>query len=677
MLFLLYTFLSFVIIYLYTYFVNSYYSDYTIIQNSTTEHTIIMALYLILFFIIKQKRYFIPLIILSLYAMIDIVSLIYNRNLDFTYIFELPLLVDALVQSKGQIVYIVGAFVSVVILYSLYKYKLIQKIFLSYLAIAIFFTILTNTSLTSYYISFFEKFAFTKKEFWSNDKLYTDYKKTGRFSSFLYEGIIKTENKNNIKNFHINQKDELEKITNILKTHIEKRDVYIVGLESFFIPSRLKNLDLNHKVYDINNSSQHRGSIFGGGTIQSEFEVLCGVPALQLFSAFELTEFKGSPTNCLPSILKDLGYNTIFTNTYKPQPSQEAARGLGFDDINFPKEYLPKLNSYLTNKNISKGEYAIFDDDLYKQNNDYIANNYIEKKPILNYMFSVWGHAFHDMTSSQRPQIIDVKNKKELGISQHSIRAVNQQYYRINAIKKYLKNIRKISPNALVIMYSDHLPVLDNKNSYKTYGLSGGLFDNFLLIMDKGKVIKYNKVNLYAVQDIILDRLTSGWYCKHTECKLNEKYQDRLKHIDDYYKIMIPAMKDIDSSFLNSISANGKYFFNSQNLLFKGFSVSESNFRWTSKKLNTIEFRVKNKINNHNLLLNIATLGKQKIIIKLNDKQIFSDTINTTDTLLTFKVKLKELNKLTFITPDAKLPGNGDTRTLAMQFKYLELKTKP
>ncbi len=679
--FVIFYIITVAILYAYSLVSKGYYSEVILFENSILEFFILSIMYLISFIVLKKKAYMIPFVIILLYSVLDLASLIYNRNLDYTYLFHIPLLIESLVQSKGLLVYGVIFFIISLVLVLLYKYSFVKKILLAYTLIVLFFIILVTPSflISPYFIIVFEKYAFEKKEFWSDDKIYYDYEKTGRISSFLYEGLIKSNNKLKIKHYKVKQSKDLETIVSSLKSKIQKRDVYIIGLESFFIPQRLANVKLNKEIPQIKNASTHRSPIYGGGTIQSEFEILCGVPALQKFSAFELTEFKGNPTNCLPTILAKLGYSTIFTNTFKPQPSFEATKSLGFSDVNFPREYFKNKKTYLSNDKISQGEYAIYDDDLYAQNNKYIRKEY-RNKPVFNYMFSVWGHAFHEITSPKRPEIINVLNKKELNLSDHTQRAINQQYYRINSIKKYLKNINTISPNALVIFYSDHLPVLDNKDKYKLYGLKGGMFDNFLLIMDKGEIIKYDKVNLYAVMDIILDRLSSGWYCKNKPCKTKEIYADRYKHRDEYYSIMIPPMIKPGFSSLTPLKIKQKYYFDTTSMIFEGFSSSEEKHRWTNKFKSSISFKyIPKKNTNTVIVLDIGTLGKQNISISLNGKLMLKNKDLQGDKLVHLIPKNayfneSNINTISFHLPNARQASDKDLRILAIKFKSLIIK---
>ena len=673
---------------IYTNFAIGYFKGYTLAQNSLIEYLTILFIYTI-FFIITKGKYlmYLPPLFLLVYITIDFISDSYNRYLDYSDIQNIPLLFDALLQSKGAIVYLSLIFPTLYI-YLFIKSKSIRLYTFSLLIIIILFTIpfSTHSILSKPYEKLYSTLAYTKAYFWTPNKLEQDYAKTGRLSTFFYSGMIKQERYNNILKHTTNQSKQLLSIADDLKSHVEKRNIYLIGLESFFVPQDLKNLKLkylnndNNTTYDvIENSSTMITSIFGGGTIQSEFEALCGVPALQKVSAFEFTEFIGSPTNCLPQILKALNYSTIVTNTYKPQPSFEALKSVGFKSINFPKEYFPNKPSYLTNKNKAKGEYAIFDADLYQQNLSYIKTNFLDKqKPFFNYMFSVWGHAFHDMTDIKRKKAIQVTNTDTLKLSSHTINAINQAYYRIKALQDFFDKIKKTDPTALVIAYSDHRPVLDGVESHKKYGLKSDVFHNFIVIMDKSKYIKYKKpFPLYAIADIILNRLTNGWYCKNHPCKINSNPKNREKYLNDYYTIMANAMNPNYKKDNFYVELNKTYNFDDETIGFQNFSHAETTFRWTNSKKSMIHFHLKDKnsLPNH-LKLNIATLGKQKVSIYLNNHLLYSKMINTPDITLNLNLKSAYLNKekvntLTFKLPTARQPGNGDPRVLAMQFKSM------
>jgi hypothetical protein len=677
-----------VILEIYTLFSIGYFKKYSLFENSIIEFLTILILYIILYLFSKPKeRFFIPLFFVGIYFVIDIVSESYNRYLDYSDLVNIPLLFDALLQSKGDIIYML--FIIPIILFLLIiKLRIIRVYFLAILIIILLFIfpIKTESILSTPYITIYNNFAYSHKNFWSPNKLVFDFSKIGRLSTFFYEGMIKKQRQNDIRLYIGDRKQELLKKIVPLKKHIKYRNIYLIGLESFFIPEELINLNLKYLNDDqnisyevIKNSSTMITSIFGGGTIQSEFEALCGVPALQKISAFEFTEFTGSPTNCLPHILNHLGYKTIISNTYKPQPSFEALKSIGFQDINFPQEYFPMLHSYISNSDKIDGEYAIFDTDLYQQNQSYIKDRYLNNhKYIFNYMFSVWGHAFHEIYDTNHIEAISVENKSLFSISEHTIRAINQSYYRIKALQKYFNKIKNSDPNALVIAFSDHRPVLDGADSHYKFGLKKSVFHNFIVIMDRGKYIKFKKpFPLYALPDIILNQLTDGWYCKNNSCKIESNPNYREQYLNEYYAIMANAMKKsykIDEFY---ISPRTTYFFNNPNIPFEGFSHAEKNFRWSNGKNAKIYFNIKDiNILTGKINLNIGTLGEQKITILLNKKLLIDKKFNGSNLNLTLRFNTKYLSKnkiniLEFKLPNAHRPNNGDRRVLGIAFKSM------
>lgn len=552
--YILYYILTLLFLYLYSINIKiGVFNNFSLLQNAPLEYITILILYTIFFITLKGKKLiFIPFLFLFSYVFIDYISEIYNRYIDYSDILNIPMLFRAILHSKGEIVYLLFL-IPTILLYFLIKNRTIRLYFTSILIIMLLFTIPLpkRPLLSKIYLNIAKKYIYKQSYFWTPNLVDINYAKTGRLSSFFYEGMIKNLNLTKIYKYIYDVDKELYIKSSHLKDKIEHRNVYLIGLESFFLPQDLKKLKMKYlnndknRSYDIvKYSSLKITSIYGGGTIQSEFEALCGVPAMQKISAFEFTEFTGKPTNCLPRILSSLDFTSIVTNSYKPQPSFIALKSVGFQEINFPKEYFPNKRSYLNNKNKLEGEYAIFDTDLFEQNYAYIKNKFIDKnKTVFNYIFSVWGHAFHEMNPKIRPMAIKILNAKELGASMDTIRAVNQSYYRIKALQKYFDKLKKNDPNALVIAFSDHRAVLDGANSWKKYGYDKSLFLNYIIIMDKSKYIKLKKpLPLYALPDLILDLLTNHYYCKHYGCKIYSNPKERQKYIEEYYKIMANGM---------------------------------------------------------------------------------------------------------------------------------------
>ena len=115
----------------------------------------------------------------------------------------------------------------------------------------------------------------------------------------------------------------------------------------------------------------------------------------------------------------------------------------------------------------------------------------------------------------------------------------------------------------------------------------------------------------------------------------------------------------------------------SNEVLFDGWSFPETDYRWSNGNKNQILFsfpgsaQLKGKIT-----LDAFYLHQQHVLITLNGVDIFdyaSDQV-TENLIIHFNpdnILPEEINRLAFQFPDAKYPGNGDQRKLAMALKSI------
>ena len=110
--------------------------------------------------------------------------------------------------------------------------------------------------------------------------------------------------------------------------------------------------------------------------------------------------------------------------------------------------------------------------------------------------------------------------------------------------------------------------------------------------------------------------------------------------------------------------------FKSDKLLFFSWSAAEKTHRWSAAKSTDIFFIIEdsNKFQGE-IKLTVMSLGKQRVTISLNQNKLLTTTVNSMDEQITLKfnpdlLKDNAKNILHFDLPDAKKPGNGDTRTL-------------
>ncbi len=330
----------------------------------------------------------------------------------------------------------------------------------------------------------------------------------------------------------------------LINTLNDTRNIHILVLESFLDPQRFTRLQFRTPPaparFDALRKDMHisRSPVFGGGTAQVEFEILCGVPAMELYSPAEFNMFTGSPTPCLPNLLAGAGYRTVATQSYKPDffNSEKAYQSMGFQETNFPSVYAENRKTYL--KYEIPNSY-IFDGDLLSQNLLYVKKLLAEGKPFFNYVLGTYGHLPHITDTRRFPPKVDVVGVKP---GSQPYLAIQQFYYRAGAVADYINQLRKMDPDSLILVTSDHLPPLDGGPwIYETLGYSledGGEFRQniWLYYGPKNKDIAWPGHD-YEFMDFILDNLTENRICRLMTCK-NHEFISSEKLVGSYNNII-------------------------------------------------------------------------------------------------------------------------------------------
>lgn len=349
--------------------------------------------------------------------------------------------------------------------------------------------------------------------------------------------------------------DDATKLAAALREHGAGRHVHLVVMESFLDPTLFKEVryskDPRHPDYVARfgkNAGYSLSPVFGGGTAQAEFEVLCGVPAFRALSSIEFNAFTGAPAFCLPGVLMQAGYRTLASNAYKPNffNAIKAYTGIGFGEAFFPAEYARQRSTYLSAAEVPPGEQYLFDGELFSQNVDFIAEQLRTNpdQPLFNYVLSMYGHFPHTMDPKLRPPVLTMEARH----SDDQLRlAANQHYYRTQAIAAYVRKLIELDPKSLIVMVSDHLPPLeDGTGSYKKLGYMGNIDDstsyNRILVIENGKPVRYRNIHHYDVPTLVMNYLTDGWYCKNNECNLYRSTRNRADYYDRYMRLMAHAV---------------------------------------------------------------------------------------------------------------------------------------
>lgn len=390
---------------------------------------------------------------------------------------------------------------------------------------------------------------------WSDIKSVED---NGRIWMMLYNEAKRKSNTMKLANF---QEDQgfLKKIADTVSmvgSLERKRNVHLLVLESFVDPTLFDGATYSRPPAhpDFEKIFAGKGSLslaplFGGGTAQSEFEVLAGVPAFAKFSGMEFDVFNGTRTYCLPALLNQAGYTTMSTNAFKPDffNSINAYKGVGFQESYYPKEYAPGRETYLSTGDLGDEMY-MFDGELLQQNLAAVTRKIKEHpgEPLFNYIMTIYGHYPYLVNTDKRPLIIETSAIIKDGFLEHS---VNQFYYRTQALAEYVEGINRIDPDSLIILISDHLPGLYGPNTYEKLRYAGGiesqLFLNRVFFFENGKAVHYNTIHHYDVPDIILNYLSDGQYCKTRVCEFQtgETKKEKAEYDAAYMSVLARAMR--------------------------------------------------------------------------------------------------------------------------------------
>ena len=311
----------------------------------------------------------------------------------------------------------------------------------------------------------------------------------------------------------------------------EKRNLYVVLLESFIHPSELKNF--SYKPNPVTGYFKRAGDeplsnayspTFGGESARVEFEFLCGVPEFDMFGAVTLNWLGLRHVPCLPGLLAEVGYRTVAST---PVPGyfynyKTAYRTLGFSETHFDADFeMEDLDGlWLSNEstllqNLSRVR-------------SYLADN--PKRPLFNYVVLMSGHAPFKLNEERRPLRIIVEP------SGHALwdRIVNSSYYTMVALNDYIAALKRMDPDAIVLLITDHLPPLPNRE-YLSAGYQG--FNPqfpitsrrvFLSLLDRFEGVPAGNVAYWEVPYLLLALLVKEDRCANRDCLFESPFMIRL-----------------------------------------------------------------------------------------------------------------------------------------------------
>jgi phosphoglycerol transferase MdoB-like AlkP superfamily enzyme len=174
---------------------------------------------------------------------------------------------------------------------------------------------------------------------------------------------------------------------------------------------------------------------YGGGTANAAFEMLTSLPsrgALQGIIYQEYATMIGKETLTIPSMMREKGYQTFALHNFSKTFWQRdvVMEKLGFDDF-----------LGIEDMDYDGPTYYPRDTVLYKSTMDILKKN-INNKVFFN-LETVYSHASYDTDDDDGQK----DYAKRLSVTMQDL-------------AKFITDVRRISPNALFVVYGDHKPIL-------------------------------------------------------------------------------------------------------------------------------------------------------------------------------------------------------------------------
>lgn len=314
--------------------------------------------------------------------------------------------------------------------------------------------------------------------------------KSGRLASFLYytsEAFLASKELQNYKNKDLNVTAEL--FGNF--TIENPKNIYIVALESFIDPRLIKDIAFNKDplseklkpyLYQ-NNFSFVTSPVYGGDTAQAEFEILTGIKAFAKINSIEFNLFEGGHISGFVDFLQRNGYKTYAT--IAPSPiyfnAKTAYQSIGFDDILY----------------LSYEDEKVFDAELFRHSLEFIKKKKTDQ-PYLYYNLGMYGHHPYKRDYKKRPNIIEVNHKDK-----RVTKVTNMFYFRTDSLANYLEDLLAYDASSIILVTSDHLPPLFNKEVFYTKDLH----TNIALMLVDGKPQNIEGLHYYEYAVKILSYL--------------------------------------------------------------------------------------------------------------------------------------------------------------------------
>jgi hypothetical protein len=246
-------------------------------------------------------------------------------------------------------------------------------------------------------------------------------------------------------------------------------DIVIVQSESLFAPQTLRGFDDKLVLPHILGAGspfvgELRVPVFGGRTLQTEFEMLTGAPiAFYPGSMFAYYELVDHPIDALPRVLGDLGYRTMVVH---PNDRGFWRRGTAMPDLGFGS--FQDIDSFLYPRDFSDRDKAS-DEALTRI---VLAELDAANGPTLAFAISMENHgpwgAYAPKSDAALGLPAQLKGKARPAMADYVVHARDAD----RAFGFLVDALQRRGRPTLVLLYGDHLPALPRV--YRQLGFKDG-----------------------------------------------------------------------------------------------------------------------------------------------------------------------------------------------------------
>lgn len=346
-------------------------------------------------------------------------------------------------------------------------------------------------------------------------------------------------------------------------TGAERRNVYLFVLESFIDPTSIAGTSYSEdpfaplfQQWRHDSGLKALSPVFGNRSADAEFEALCGLPVTFVGTPVVFPQLQAGDLDCLPRKLAKLGWRTETRTIADPHIYNY---GTTYPKIGFQHLYF--ADSVVTDDvdglSVPSAEAVL---SQHRQHTDELLR---DGQPFFSAVFGTFGHIPYTLDTAKRPYSIRA-NSDSFDLTAY----INTVHYTSLAVADYVDHIRKVDPDALIIAYGDHHPILRATEAPVDYpGDRMRRQDVPLLIIDgpRGFVPLHGRVPLYALPGIVSDILTKGGYCRANHClqdqaTLLRPLPDALLMLDRASDRMVDCYQDQANPLCSGAELQAKRF---------------------------------------------------------------------------------------------------------------------